>query len=286
MGKRITIRVEASGPETDAPTVDDLVAQLSDYFDLLGIVEQTLAVDGQSAVQWRVVDAEKSSPLAITVEAFARQYAVDVTERVELVVAHTNHGLRTLRDGAVRPRFFNDEAVGKAESLFERVTNGLGLTVVEVSGEELPAIALQPVTARVAARNAMEVLAPVARPYREIGAVEGYFESVSLDGFGRRVLHIKHRLTGDDVKCIVDGDAARELALREIGDVWRKRRVSVFGTINYKAPGRISQVDASKVRFLRDSGDLPDVDDIIDVNFTGGMRTEDYLAKLRDGEGS
>ena len=286
MGKRITLRVEASSPDTDAPTVDDLVSQLSDYFDLLGIVEQTIAVDGQSAVQWRVVHASKASPLAITAEAFARQYAVDVTERVELIVAHTNRGLRKLRDSAERPQFFNDEAVSKAEGLFERVTNGLGLTVVEVAGEEAPAIELQPSTARVAARNAMEVLSPVARPYKEIGSVEGYFESVSLDGFGRRLLHIKHRLTGDDVKCIVAGDAEREMALREIGDVWRKRRVSVFGTIHYKALGRISQVEASKVRFLRDRGELPDVDDIIDRNFTGGMRSEDYLAKLRDGEGS
>lgn len=283
MGKRITLSIEASGAET-APTVDDLVAQLSDYYDLLGIVERTIAVDGTQAVQWRVVHAAKVNPLSLTLEAFARQYAVNVDERVNLVVMHTNQGLRRLRDTPERPPFFNDEAVRKAEGIFERVTNGLALTRIDVTGEDAPALALQPSIARLAAKNAMAVLAPVERPYKEIGSVEGYFESVSLDGFGRRVLHIKHRLTGDDVKCIVAGDAAKELALREIGDVWRRRRISVFGTIHFKAPGRISQVEASAVRFLRSQNELPDIDDIIDPDFTGGMRSEEYLAKLRDGE--
>jgi hypothetical protein len=285
MGKRITLSIEASGAET-APTVDDLVAQLGDYYDLLGIVERTIAVDGTQAVQWRIVHASRVNPLSLTLEAFARQFAVNVDERVELVVDHTNQGLRRLRDAPERPPYFNDEAVRKAEGIFERVTNGLALTRIEVAGEDAPALALQPSVARVAAKNALTVLAPVERPYKEIGSVEGYFESVSLDGYGRRILHIKHRLTGDEVKCIVAGDAARELALREIGDVWRKRRISVFGTIHFKAPGRISQVEASAVRFLRSRNELPDIDDIIDPDFTGGVKSEEYLAKLRDGENS
>lgn len=285
MGKRITLSIEASGAET-APTVDDLVAQLSDYYDLLGIVERTIAVDGTQAVQWRVVHAAKVNPLSLTLEAFARQFAVNVDERVGLIVDHTNQGLRRLRDAPERPPYFNDEAVRKAESLFERVTNGLALTRIDVAGEDEPALALHPSVASIAAKNAIAVLAPVERPYREIGSVEGYFESVSLDGYGRRILHLKHRLTGDEVKCIVAGDAAREIALREIGDVWRKRRISVFGTVHFKAPGRISQVEVSAVRFLRSRNELPDVDDIIDPNFTGGVRSEEYLAKLRDGEGS
>jgi hypothetical protein len=41
-------------------------------------------------------------------------------------------------------------------------------------------------------------------------------------------------------------------------------------------------MDATQVRFLRSRSELPDVDDIIDPNFTGGMRSEDYLDKLRD----
>lgn len=124
----------------------------------------------------------------------------------------------------------------------------------------------------------------VGKPYKEMGSIEGYFQSVGRDGRGRRTLLIKSRLTGDEVKCFVTGDAEKELAHREIEDVWRGRRVSVFGTIHYRGVGRISQVDASKIRFLRSKSELPDIDDIIDPDFTGGLRSEDYLEKLRDGE--
>src|SRR5262245_3657592 len=143
MGKRITLSIEGSGAET-APTVDDLVSQLSDYYDLLGIVERTIAVDGTQAVQWRVVHAAKVNPLSLTLEAFARQFAVNVDQRVGLVVEHTNQGLRRLRDAPERPPYFNDEAVRKAERIFERVTNGLALTRLDVTGEAAPALTLQP----------------------------------------------------------------------------------------------------------------------------------------------
>ena len=42
----------------------------------------------------------------------------------------------------------------------------------------------------------------------------------------------KHRLTGDEVKCFVIGQAEKDLAHREIEDVWRGGRISVFGTIH------------------------------------------------------
>jgi hypothetical protein len=114
--------------------------------------------------------------------------------------------------------------------------------------------------------------------------VEGYFQSVSWDGWGRRVLQMKHRLTGDDVKCFVKGDAEKQIGVRAISDVWRRQRISVFGTVHYKAPGQLSHVEATTVRFLRSRQELPDIDDIIDPDFTGGLRSEVYLEKLRNGE--
>jgi hypothetical protein len=284
MGKRITIRITGRGPDTDAPTVVDLLDQLRDYFDLLGIIEEALAEDSQSAIQWRVVHASTASPLAFTIEAFARQYAVNVDRRANLVVSHAIRGLDHLQHVADRPPHFPERALQKAERIFERVTNGLDQTVIE-AGEAVPPIVLTPSTARVAAKNVHSVLNPEGKAYSEIGSVEGYVQSIGEDGWGHRVMYLKHRLTGDDVKCFVSGAAEEELGQREIRDVWRHRRVSCFGTIHFKAPGRIGNVDATRVRFMRSRSELPDVDDIIDPNFTGGMRSEDYLDKLRDGEG-
>jgi hypothetical protein len=282
MSKTVTVRITGKGPGTDAPSVGDLLDQLRDYFDLLGILEETLAEDGQSAIVWRIVDATKVNPLIFTIQAFARQYAVNVDARADHVVDRALSGLRLLEQKAERPPYFTEPALVRAERIFERVANGLDRTEI-VTGDTSP-IVLTPNIARVAAKNARSVLEPAGRPYKEIGSLEGYFQSVSRDGRGRRVLHMKHRLTGDEVKCFVVGDAEKELAHREIEDVWRGRRISVFGTIHYRGPGRISQMEASRIRFLRSRSELPDIDDIIDPDFTGGLRSEDYLEKLRDGD--
>lgn len=283
MGKRITFSISGRGPETDAPTVADLVDQLRDYFDLLGIIEETLADDSQSAIQWRVIQASMNSPLSFTIEAFARQYAVNVDRRADVVVKHTLAGLHQLQVTAERPPRFPERALQKAERIFERVTNGLDQTLISADQLGFPAVDLTPSTARIAAKNVRALLQPAGRAYKEIGSIEGYVQSVDEDGRGRRIVQLKHRLTGDTVKCFVSGEAEQEFAQREIRDVWRHQRVSCFGTIHFKAPGLFNYLEASKVRFLRTRSELPDVDDIIDPNFTGGMLTEDFLEWNRNG---
>ena len=67
MSKTITVKIAGRGPGTDAPTVGDVLDQLRDYFDLLGILEETLAEDGQSAIVWRIVDATKVNPLTFKI---------------------------------------------------------------------------------------------------------------------------------------------------------------------------------------------------------------------------
>lgn len=282
MSKTITVKIAGRGPGTDAPTVGDLLDQIRDYFDLLGILEETLAEDGQSAIVWRVVNATKASPLSFTIQAFARQYAVNVDARANHVVDRAVSGLRLLGEKAERPPYFTETALSKVERIFERVTNGLDGT--EIAAEGLEPIVLTPNTARIAGRHVRSVLEPSGKPYKEIGSLEGYIKHVGIDGWGRRTLWLKHRLTGDEVRCMVVGDAEKTLAHREVEDVWRGDRISAFGTIFYRAPGRLSHMEANTLRFLRRRSELPDVDDIIDPDFTGGIRSEEYLEKLRNGE--
>lgn len=282
MSKRIKIKISGKGMGTDAPTVDDLSNQLRDYFELLDMVEQTLAEDGQVAIDWRIVEATTNSPLTFTVEAFSRQFAVNVDNRAQLVVAQTTLGIKALQVRSERPPYFNDKALDKAQRLFERVTNGLDQTEILID-DESDSINLTPTVARRGAQHVREVLQPIVRPYKEIGSLEGYFQSVSQDGHGRKILQMRGRITGDEVKCIVGRDAERELAHCEIGDVWKKRRISVTGLIHFRGPNNISHIEATSIRFFRSNNELPDIDDIIDPNFTGGLRSEDFLERLRNG---
>lgn len=70
MSNKVTLSVAGRGSDTDAPTVEDFLGQVRDYFDVLAQVEATLAEDGESAIEWRIVGASKNSPLSIEAEAF------------------------------------------------------------------------------------------------------------------------------------------------------------------------------------------------------------------------
>jgi hypothetical protein len=278
----VKIRIRGHGAETDAPSAEDLIEQFRDYLDMLKGVETALAEDGQNAIDWRVVNAGKSSPLQIELGAYPRQYAVNIDRRTQAVVQRTAEGLTTLRDRAERPPFFTDAVLTRARRIFERVTNGLDLSEVDF-GPEIPTFVVTPLMAQLSANNVRAVMTPGDKPYREIGSIEGVTEGVERDGHGRRILYVKHRLTGDTIKCFLFGNALEDIQDHRIAEVYRSRRLRVFGTIHYRSLGRITQVDVTEAEFGRPRAELPSVDDILDQNFTGGLRSEDYLEALRDG---
>jgi len=282
MSRIITLSIKARGA-SDSPTVDDLLDQLRDYFEILTSVEEAVAADGRQAIEWRIIKATTNTPVTLQAAAFPKDYGVNVDQRVELVTRYTAVGLNALRHGGERPSYFTDKILLRAERMFERVTNGLDQTIID-HGPDLPALDLTPRVARTAAANTRSVLTPKAKPYKELGSIEGHAQSIERDGFGRRILHVRHRLTGESVKCLVSGEAEKELETHQIKDVWRYRRVQVYGMLHYRGLGDLKEVECIKVRFLRERHELPSVDDILDPDFTGGLRSEDYLDRLRDGD--
>lgn len=279
---RVKLKVSGSAVDTDAPTVADLLDQIRDYVDVMNGVEQAVAPDGKVELEWRIVNASKNSPLSFEVGAFARQYAMNVDMRAEAVIKHTANGFNHIRTGRGRPPYFSDKVLTKAERIFERVTNGLSQTGIEY-GLGLPSMELNRGSAYAAAAAVREILNPPAKPYRELGSVEGIAHGFDRDGWGNPILKIKHRLSGNDVTCRLFGQALDDIEKRHVGDLLRGCRVQLTGEIHFKALGKISRVDAKTVRFLRPSHELPSIEDILDEKFTGGARSEEYIERLRDG---
>jgi hypothetical protein len=284
MSRTVKLSIKARG-ETDSPRVDDFLDQVRDYFEILDGIEQALAEDGTNAIVWRIIGATTNSPIALEAQAYPINFAVNIDRRVELVVRDAAIGMYQLRSQRERPPHFTDKVLTRAERLFERVTNGLETTVVDF-GDDLPKLEITPSVAREAAANTRSVLYPPERPYKEQGSVEGTARTIDRDGWGHLILRIREQLTGEDVKCFVTGDAEMVIGDHQIRDVWRNRRVQIYGLLHYKGLGKLGHVDATRVRFLRDRSDLPGIDDIVDPDFTGGLRSEDYLARIRDGERS
>jgi hypothetical protein len=284
MSRTIKLSVKARG-EIDSPTVEDLLDQVRDYFDILRGVEQAIAEDGANVIDWRIVAATTNSPISFEAQAFAREHGVNVDQRAELVARHTALGLFQLETTNERPSYFTNKTLMRAENLFARVTNGLERTSINF-GDDLPKIEITPAIARRATDNVRTILRPENKPYEELGSAEGYVDSIEKDAYNRPIVRVRLRLTGEIVKCFVKGSALKALEDRQIGDVWRHRRVQLFGKLKFKTLGVLNQIEANEVRFLRGSDELPSIDDIIDENFTGGLSTEDYLIRVRDGKPS
>jgi hypothetical protein len=283
MSDPIHLTIRGHDAATDAPTVEDLLAQIEDWTAILRGVEQAIAEDGASEIEWRVTGASMNSPLAFELTPFPRRHGTNIERRTRQLKEQVTAGLQLLRSKPERPSYFTDPVLEKAERFFRRVTNGLDLTAVDF-GDNLPPVRITPAEASAAVANTVAVRKPKDKPYREIGSAEGVLQRVERDGHGRPVLFVKLRLDGEIVKCIAHGDAESEVEHHEIGDVWRGHRVRVFGTLYYKALGHITQIDCDAVQFLRPRHELPRPNDIIDENFTGGLRSEEYLERLRNGE--
>lgn len=283
MATPIRLTIRGRNPETDAPTVEDMLAQIGDWSSILRGVEEALAEDGTTEIEWRVTGASKSSPIAFELTPFPRRHGMGIAYRVKQVKTQISAGFAILSSRAERPSYFTEPVLEKAEKHFQRVTNGLDLTKIEF-GEQLPPVEITPENARTAAANATAVRRPKDKSYREIGSVEGTLQRVERDGYGRPLLFVKLRVDGEIVKCVAREDARNEVERHEIGEVWRNRRIRVFGTIDYRSLGRIAQIDSDAVLFLRPAAELPRASEIVDENFTGGLRSEDYLEALRNGD--
>jgi hypothetical protein len=285
MTKAVTIKVRGYRPDTDAPTASDWLDQIRDYLDLLKYVEEAVAEDGQNAIEWRITDASKNSPIAVEMAAYPRQYAINIDRRADAVIRRTATGMHELQRLPQRPPFFNDKALAKAEKIFARVTNGLDLSEFGF-GLGLPDLIVTPGGAHSAANNARAAQKSAERPYKELGTIEGFVASAERDGHGHRLLWIRHRLSGNVIKCQLSGDALTKIAQHEIDEVFQGTRLLVIGTIFYKSVGNVAQVHATDIKFFPPRAQLPTTDDILDEDFTGGMTSEEYLAMMRDGQQS
>lgn len=284
MAEPIKFKIRGSAPGTDAPTVEDFLDQVRDFVSILRGVESAIDERGETAIEWRVTNAAKNSPLAIEITPYARNHAVDVSNRVNLVRRYAAEGLRGLVAGAdERPAYFSAPVLGRVEKAARRVLNGLASTEVDFGGD-VGAVVLTPTTAATAASAAEGILKPPkGRPYREMGTVEGYYVSLGADEMGQTILHLKSRRTGDDVKCQVRGSALQEIRTRRVAEVLDHRRVRVRGLLYFKQKGRIDRVVVHDIRFMPSESELPTARDLIDPDYTGGLSTEAYLDAIRSG---
>lgn len=283
MAEPVKFKIRGSSSETDAPTADDFLDQVRDIINVLKAVESALDSGGANAIEWRITNATKNSPIGLEATPFAVNHATDVSARAALVRRYAADGFRALQSSADRPAYFSSPVLRRVEKVAKRVLNGLAETDVDF-GADAGEIAITPATAAITVTNADALLRPPkVSPYREMGTIEGYYRTLGSDEHGHPILILKNRRTGDDVRCRLTGTAAEEIRTRRVSEVLDHRRLRVRGVIYYKQRGKIDRALVDQIQFMPDASDLPAVEDIIDPDYTDGLTTEEYLEVLRNG---
>ncbi|WP_291343711.1 hypothetical protein [Acidiphilium sp. 20-67-58] len=279
---KITVRgTEIDGE--DAPTVEDLLAQIQDFVAILCGVEESISTGGKREIIWRVTDASKNSPLSFEITPFPREHAMNIDRRAAQVIMSTTRGVKEIAKTGERPAHFSDNLVSRIERIFDRVTNGLADTSIDVSGyDQSLTVDITRSFAANASRAILSARPQGAVPHREIGSVEGTITRVELDGYGRPVVWLRARLDGQVVKCVAHRGALDRIGHYEIMEVLKGMRVSVHGLISYKDYEEFGGVEVEGVHVFPPDEELPDHQNIVDPGFTKGLEASEYLEAIRN----
>jgi hypothetical protein len=114
-----------------------------------------------------------------------------------------------------------------------------------------------------------------ARVYLDYGTLEGRLEEISVHGGYR--FTIWEELTNYRIECSISPDRLEE-AKALLG-----HRVGVSGRIRYRNH-RPTTIHVEGIRRLRGVNELPQLEGIEPIDITGGLRSEEYVRRMRDGE--
>ena len=279
------IKIVVSGNEIDgqdAPTVEDLLAQIQDVVNVLKGVEEAIALDGKREIIWRVTNVTKNSPLTFEITPFPKTHAMNIDRRAEQVVTSSASGLGALASGGERPAYFSNELMDRVEKVYQRVTNGLSATKIDFGGYvDAPAVEISKPTVRAAVASIKRFQSPTAVTHKELGSIEGVISRVELDGNNRPVVWLRSRLDGQTIRCAPSGGALDHIGHYEVAEVLRGMRVIMYGVVNYKSLEDVASIDVDRIHVFAPDSELPGFEKIVSPNFTKGVEASDYLEAVR-----
>lgn len=282
MVEKVTVTVRASGAHPDVLTVQDAMRQVLDFFDLLSPEEEN-----QDQVAWRLSYASTNSPFTAQGEAVSLLKDVDVTVIARIQKAELVRNLAALDKGELPTRFKEKKSSEILKNLLRRNLNGVGSTEIKLF-DDMPPLVITPRVAEIVLNNLeiKENIIPTidlrfGRAREERGSLDGYFLDVGFH-YNQPAIKIFERKSRSVIWCRVDQSMRDQIASEaDYNDVWNRQRIRVKGRIRYDRDGRIVQVIATKIERITSNNTR--LEDILDVDFTGGLSATEYLDLLREG---
>ncbi len=258
-----SLRFEIRG-DLGSLTLHALQAAVDLNLRMLADYDKGLSGERRGTLEW-VVTAVTTGSLVIDVQSHSRKPDSDIGLSVAREYVR---GWSLIENQGATPPFLSWQTMQRTRQVTRLIgsegVHGYAASTMTETAE---------VTARASAH--MEQLVTVSN--HALGAVEGTIETVSIHGGKRFVLY--HSRTRKAVTCTFKDDEW----VRQAADILG-RRVSVMGTVYFNARGEPIRVEAQRLRVLRRPDELPSTASLTrsDPDFTGGLRTEDFMRQIRD----
>ena len=262
MADEITIRIPAGDGFVH---VSKLAQDLHALLRSLSSIDQHLSDGRGRTVEWGVVRASFNSPLTLTI---APRAAGGEPPRMDVAARYLG-GLRAIQEGRREPEDFTPEAMSATVQMISRLPAGATLS----NG----AMDAPPIELGESLKAGLEA-AIRSSSYRIWSSIEGTLYAIDTSRKTRQQFRVFDRLTGHPTDCIFKReDLPRVVAAHE-------RRVIVRGMTNYDKYDRPYRVEVEDFEVIPPDSELPSFDGDHRIDITGGVPSEDYVRRLRDGD--
>ena len=261
LGNVLTIRIEAK--EAMVP-LGSLLRVLRETLAMLREIDEEMSASGQRTLRWQISEVTYHSPLTMTIVG----EPVGADEFSTGVAVECLGALVRLEQGMEPPSGFPDAAMERAKSLAMARNDGIA-SVIFSAPDRLP---VEP-TLHLAA-NVEVILKRRFRP--ETTTLDGTLEAI--DTHGKLKFFVYDAVTGKRIRCTFGEELFEEAKLSI------RQRVAVSGVALYNRDGRPLSMKAASLRRLRPSSELPKFRPGEGIDITQGVRSEDYVRRMRDAE--
>lgn len=177
-------------------------------------------------------------------------------------------GLRRMLNGSSPPRDFYGPVLARTHDALKYLDDGVANFVVTAPKTK---------PLRTTSKLAEKIRLLVSDAYREHTALDGTLTGIMWDE-NRPQFFLTDALTGHRTRCKFD------VTLLESVKKALPKRVEVWGVARCNALGEPVQIDVERFEVIPSDEELPQPEDLVDIDICGGMNPTEFVRKLRHGE--
>lgn len=259
------LRFQVQG-ELGKITLAGFMDQINDHLRLLQDYDLAISRGQNASLEWLITNVSTGS---LVVETEPRSLLVDKDFGPEVAKVYVDGWAKIEHEGT-SPPYLTEQGMDAARRIVRRIGKD-GIEGIVVTGPE------RSVTISPEASAHMDQLIPVK--YRSLGSAEGTLETISVHGSPRFTIY--HSRTKKAVRCDIP---ATDSTLLDRAKEALGRRVIARGRLERNARGEPVRIKAERLRILRERKDLPTIAELGGKypDFTGGLRSEEYVRRMRD----